>query len=387
MRFRKIAFVLTSLRKGGAEGKAQKIIKALSPHFHIELFLFNKVVEYELPPEVTVHALGSRFAPLKDSWLQLPIIFLRLIRLSRQNKLDITYASDYLPNLLCVMNKVLGWTGKVIINQVNNSQLELKTYHVFKSVLIKMAMRRLYPCANHIIVPSRGLKQDLEKLLNIKNDLVSYVPNPIDLKEISQLSKETLSLEPATSRNFIFIHVGNLRPAKNHALLLHAFAKLQHPNCELWLIGKGTDSNTLKELILELGIENQVRTFGKIKNPIPFMLRSNCMILCSDYEGSPNVIVEGLACKLPIIATDCAYGPREILSTSAATDADASLDDIEIVKHGILVPTGKISTLCKAMNHSANSPELMAAFAELAFERILPLDIERNVKTYIEFIR
>lgn len=387
MHSRKIAFVLTSLRKGGAEGKAQKIINALSPHFQVEVFLFNKVVEYELAEGVKVYSLGSRFVALKDSWRQLPLILYRLLRLTRKHNLDFTYAFDYIPNLLCTINKAFGWKGKVIINQVNNSQLELNTYHPFKKEVTRWLMNRCYPFADQIIVPSKGLKKSLEEQFKMSPELIRHVPNPIDLGHILLASKEVSDHSFSAAENFIFIHVGNYGRAKNHSLLLHAFAKLEAPACELWLIGKGTDSNSLKKLIDELGIRDKVRVFGLVNNPIPFMLKANCLVLCSDYEGSPNVIVEALACKLPVIATDCDYGPRELLFTSTAPATQKALDDIEIVKHGILVPVGKISTLSRAMSHCVSNPQLMDSFAEIALDRVLPLDIEKNIKTYIDLFQ
>lgn len=382
---KKIAFVLTSLRKGGAEGKAQKIMKALSSHFQVELFLFNTVIEYELPQEVKVYALGSRFALLRDSWLQLPLILFRLIRFSRKNNLDITYAFDYIPNLLCAINKAIGWKGKVFINQVNNNELELKVYHFFKRSLIKALMKRFYPYTDQVIVPSLGLKQDLEKQLKMSPDNINYIPNPFDTEQFFQLSKAPLPESLTKPEHFIFIHVGNNGRAKNHTLLLKAFSKLHHHKCELWLIGKGTDDNTLKGLIIELGIENKVQTFGQVNNPIPYMLKANTFVLCSDYEGSPNVLVEALACKLPIIATDCDFGPREILSD--VVQDKTLIDEIEIVKHGILVPVGKVSTLAKAMVHCINSTDLIDSFTEKAIERVLPWDIDKNIDKYIELLR
>jgi len=381
---KKIAFVLTSLRKGGAEGKAQKIIKALSPHFEVELFLFNKVVEYELPQEVKICALGSRYALLRDSWLQLPLILFRLIWFSRKNNLDITYTFDYMPNLLCAINKAFGWKGKVIINQVNNSKLELKTYNFFKRNLIKVFMLRFYPYANQVVVPSRGLKQAIEKQFEMNPDTITYMPNPIDVKQILQLSKESFPENLTAPGGFVFIHVGNHGRAKNHVLLLKAFSKLCHRNCELWLIGRGTDDNVLKRLVSELGVENKVRIFGQVHNPIPFMFKANCLVLSSDYEGSPNVLIEALACKLPIIATDCDYGPREILSD---VDLNKTLtDEFEIVKHGILVPVGNVSILTSAMVHCIDYPGLMDSFTEKAAERVLPWDIEKYTNKYIELL-
>ncbi|MFY0591767.1 glycosyltransferase [Roseivirga sp.] len=166
--------------------------------------------------------------------------------------------------------------------------------------------------------------------------------------------------------------------------MLHAFAELQAAACELWLIVEDTNNHFLKNLIYELGIKDKVRVFGSVNNPIPFLLKANCLVLCSDYEGSPNVIAEALACKLPVIATDCDYGPRELLSPRTTTVPHKRLGDIEIVKHGILVPVGKTYSFSKAMRLCIDSPQLLDSFTKLALDRVLPLDIEKNIETYVD---
>ncbi|MDW3192762.1 MAG: glycosyltransferase [Cytophagales bacterium] len=387
MSAKKIAFVLTSLRKGGAEGKAHKIMKALAPHFQIELFLFNKVIDYEIPPNVKVHSLGSALSLLKDSWRQLPIIIFRLLYYTRKHKIDITYAFDYVPNLICILNKVLGWRGKVIINHINNHELELETYSLLKKNWIIFSIKRFYPFSNQIVIPSMGLMKSLVHQIKIDHSKLTYIPNPVDMAQISQLSKEPLPTHIIVPTDFVFIHVGHFGRAKNHDLLIRAFAQLQCHDCQLWLIGRGTDNEYLKNLIDELQLENKVLVLGEVSNPFPYLVKADCLTLSSDYEGSPNVLLEALACKLPVIATDCDYGPREILSASPVSAAPATFDDIEIVKHGILVPVGNISLFTKAMHHALNNPELMATFAELALSRVQAFNIGNNVKTYIELIR
>lgn len=377
---KKIAFVLTSLRKGGAEGKAYKIITALSDKFEIELLLFNNVVEYQLPEEVKIRALGSRFNLLKDSWLQLPLIFFRLSRLIKQSGVRAICSYDYLPNILSLSNKALGWNGKVVINHINNSSRELQRFGVIKRVFIKTLGAKLYASANHIIVPSEELKADVRGSFKVSTDRISHVTNPIDIKEVLRQARLTPTNLPKDKGNFVFLHVGNLRPEKNHKLLIEAFAELNDLPCELWLIGKGTNDDFLEKEISNNGVENPVHRFGHVDNPFPYMIAANALVLCSDYEGSPNVILEALACGLPIVSTDCSYGPRETLVLTNKTDKV-----IQIAEHGILTPVGQKSTLASAMRLCIAEPELMEEFRKKAAKRAESFDISRVIKSYLDF--
>ena len=105
-------------------------------------------------------------------------------------------------------------------------------------------------------------------------------------------------------------------------------------------VGTGENYESLHSLAIKLGIINKVIFAGFHKDPSPFYITADLFVLSSDYEGFGNVIVEALSYSLPVVSTDCPFGPREILDNG---------------KYGVLVPINNIEELTKGINFQLNT--------------------------------
>ncbi len=90
-------------------------------------------------------------------------------------------------------------------------------------------------------------------------------------------------------------------------------------------------------MISRRGLSDRVSVAGFQANPYPWIRGADLLILCSDHEGLPNVLVESLICGTPVVSTDCPSGPREIL----ASDFPESL-----------VPRGDAAALANAIERN-----------------------------------
>src|SRR4030095_8305393 len=98
------------------------------------------------------------------------------------------------------------------------------------------------------------------------------------------------------------ISVGTLKPQKNHALLLRAFADLHRRNrANLMIVGEGELRPMLERMIGELDIEDSVSMPGFVLDPMPYYASANLFVLSSDFEGFANVLVEAMAAGLPVV--------------------------------------------------------------------------------------
>lgn len=116
---------------------------------------------------------------------------------------------------------------------------------------------------------------------------------------------------------------------------------------KLRIIGKGQDRDAMQRLADELGIGDSVVFMGVMPNPMPWLVRARAFVLSSKFEGLPVSLVEALLLNVPIIASDCPVGPREVLNDG---------------KCGTLVPVGDVNLMAKAIVEMVTDGEMVARY-------------------------
>ena len=145
---------------------------------------------------------------------------------------------------------------------------------------------------------------------------------------------------PATAPRILT--VGSLNAAKNHRLLIEAFALLRRSrSAQLMILGQGDLRGELEALVAARGLAGDVVFPGFFTNPWPFYASAQVFALSSDYEGYPLVLIEAMRSGLSVVSTDCESGPREILDGGT---------------YGRLVPCGDPAALAQAMADALDRP-------------------------------
>jgi glycosyltransferase involved in cell wall biosynthesis len=175
----------------------------------------------------------------------------------------------------------------------------------------KKKLQRLYN-NKHLIFVSKAAENDLLKLVNVKPTSSTVLYNPFPIKEIQKLS-----LEHTVPYNNYFLHVGRFNRQKRHDKLLKIYAESGLTNT-LILMGEGNTGEIvkIKQLISHYNLDNRVVISGFNQNPFPYMYHANSLLLTSDYEGLPTVVIESLICGTPTLCYDCPSGLNEILTES-----------------------------------------------------------------------
>jgi glycosyltransferase involved in cell wall biosynthesis len=143
-----------------------------------------------------------------------------------------------------------------------------------------------------------------EKIFSSTNS--QYIPNAIEISDITQSRKRTRNLKLADMEVIHLICVARLDEVKNHANLIDAIFGLQtrYPRIKLSLVGDGVLKDSLKEQVKNLNLENQVLFLG-VRRDIPQLLNeSDAFILVSHWEGMPMSLLEAASLRLPIVATN-----------------------------------------------------------------------------------
>ena len=133
------------------------------------------------------------------------------------------------------------------------------------------------------------------------------------------------------------------------------------------ILGKGSLINDLHRLAAQLGIAEHVRFIGFVANPYAWMAQADLFVLSSRWEGFPTVAAEALASGVPVLMTDCKFGPRDVIEPGIS---------------GELVPVDDVAALARGMADLIASPERRAALREAGFARVQRFAIGEMVEQY-----
>lgn len=168
----------------------------------------------------------------------------------------------------------------------------------------------------------------------------------------------------------VILSVGRLEPQKDFATLLRAFASVRaNRECHLVILGRGSELAKLHQLANGLGVTDSVTFPGFAKNPYSWMACSKVFVLSSVYEGCPNVLLEALACRCSVVATDAPGDARFLLHSGGAL--------------GRLVPVGDWHEMARAIETALDeepSPTKEAVVREW-------LQLFEPRKTTIDYLR
>lgn len=188
------------------------------------------------------------------------------------------------------------------------ARTQLANKHGLKRWIKQRQLRQTYN-GRKLVAVAAGLAQDIQLTAQVRPQTIKVIYNPVDISRVRQLSLDACPLE---HEDFI-VHIGRFHPVKRHDRLLQAF-KASHYAGKLVLLGSGPLEASIREMAIELGISDRVVFSGFQANPYCFLRVAKALILSSDHEGLPLVLVEALACGTQVVSTRYyPHGPEEIL--------------------------------------------------------------------------
>jgi len=204
--------------------------------------------------------------------------------------------------------------------------------------LAKTAVRK----ASAVITDSARLKNRMQEL-GLLNQYYS-IPNIVDtnLFNIANTNGSTDSIN--------FIHISSFDDEqKNVSGIIRTFARvrLSHPNTSLTLVGDGNMKSTLQKLSHSLNLEGAI-TFTGLKagsELVRLIQQANAFVLFSNYENMPCVMLETMACGIPVIGTKTGDVPEVINSKNGILIDARNEDQLEEAMVTIIKNRGNFNPL------------------------------------------
>lgn len=359
---KRLAIFAPSMAGGGAERGALKLAEGLAHRgFRVDLVL--------------AAAEGPRLAEVSDEVRVVDLDARRvltslpgLIRYLREEKpLALASFLDHANVIALSASRLARYRGRVVVVEQNTLSEAARNGKSRRDRMMPWIVRRFYPRADYIVGVSAGVIADLTQFAKVPAEKLRVVFNPIVTSDLAERAQAPVDHTWFRDGSKVFVAVGRLRPQKDFRTLLLAFSKVRASRpARLFILGEGSERRELETLVRELGIAGDVSLPGAVENPYSYLARAVAFVLSSRWEGLPTVLIEALACGVPVIATDCPSGPREILAGG---------------RYGKLVPVGSVERLALAME-AAVEGKLLAAPAD----SWRPYEVDAVVDDYLRLL-
>jgi glycosyltransferase involved in cell wall biosynthesis len=272
----------------------------------------------------------------------------------RREKFDVVHTHTLLPGLAgriaarlagvpCVVHTFHSWQP-----------------HLYKSVAFKWAFNATEIAASHfahaILFQNPDDLKSWSKIPAVPIRKATLVGNGIDsaaiTKRVCPDAKERIRQEFGISEDaFVIVNVARFEPQKGHLFLLQSLKQLLSQidrKIAVLLVGIGIDQEKIQAEVKRLGLQAVVH-FAGFRQDVPDILAaSDVSIMTSHYEGIPRALMESMALKIPVVATDVP-GTRTLIRSGQT---------------GLLVKYGDVPGMSDALRKVLTDPTLAAQFGE-----------------------
>ena len=359
-----ISIILPSLDAGGAERVNLELARALSELGHtVEIVLLHRSGSLLHEAELNFMVVDLN---VSKNW-HIPFLLRRYIRNRQPDSIIVsmwalTAFSAFARLLLLKHTKMILVEHSILSKQFENQG-------VFRNAFLRISVMIAYRLADSCVGVSKGVVKDMAILSRMPIESFHTIYNPVPImKKPDTASILNASLFWGEEDVYRIITVGSLKEAKNYSLLLHSVAILKKRlKVKLVILGEGDLRKSMVSLVVRLDISDQVVMPGFFQDPTPFYYAADVFVLSSNREGLPTVIIEAMACGVPIVSTDCESGPAEILNNG---------------DFGILVPLNDPEKLADAIEAALKKEHNK----DILYKRACDFDPQVAASSYLDLI-
>lgn len=338
-----ITFVSNNLSAGGAERVTSILINELANrNIDVRLILFSTKIHFRLNPNVKVIDLsGTR--PSKCLFIRVLQHYNRKRRLLASLKqLNSKIVISLLPDTLRYLAQSKR-NYKLVASERSNPKYLKNGY--------KRKMKiKYFNSTDLILYQTLDVAKYYDNIVKTKH---LVLPNPVDQSDL--YSDYSFS-------NRRIVAVGNMKMEKDYDTLIKAFAIVtnEYQDATLHIYGRknATVYESLKHTVDLFDLSKKVYFEGEVNDVKSKIMNARCFVLSSISEGMPNSLMEAMSIGLPVVSTDCDFGPRS------------------------LIVDGKNGLLVKNSNHIELSDAIRKVLADNEFSKNIGLNARQSMKKY-----
>jgi glycosyltransferase involved in cell wall biosynthesis len=324
----RVMILSTALSGGGAE----EVTRCLAEHLPGCICVVFENRREIRSTQFKLHVLCYRQSPGTASKILLNLLRLVEIQwLKFRYRPDVTISHLEGPNFANLLTVRGGKRVIVIHNSLKHNYIRNRTKLSRLKLFLAAA---LYRRADHAVVVSRDISNELIEICGMDSEHVRYIPNPIDFNSIRVQAAQRFGdwRDDLLGQRFL-INVASLTEQKNHELLIRAFATVvvSYPDLKLLILGEGSKRESILKLCTDLDLididargridsgRSRVLLLGFQSNPYPFLANARFFVLPSLWEGLPISMLEAMTLNKSLIVSNCSSAIREIINVDGTT--------------------------------------------------------------------
>lgn len=337
-----ITFILGSLTAGGAEKVASFLIDSLQNAGCKVSLVSRRGSEadfFTIPDSINRIVLGGEGeSGNKLVGLMKNVLYVARLRkaLKRTNP-DVVISFLTRPNIYTILATRF-MNCRVVISERNDTTRQTHDWPWGR------LRRKLYSYADVITANSQIALDGMAEY--VPGEKMVLIPNPVEVPQGRAVFDQSKRI----------LNVGRLEKVKNQRLIIDAFGKtkLHETGWSLDFLGEGSDVEPLEVYKNQTEFSDHITFHGLVKNIETWYQNAALFVLASDYEGTPNALLEAMASGLPSIVSDSLPGAVELIGTEC----------------GLVFRHGSVEDLSQKIALLSDSPELRKTMGEKARKRV-----------------
>lgn len=350
----KVAHVITGLGIGGAERFLRTLAVAVDRSKY-DLQFFCVVSGGKLIPEIEKLGYQVHVIPCYNWDRKIPFRFVltniwKLIRIFRREKFDIIHTHLYRANMIGRIAAILAGVPYLYATEHNTNSWKKPADIFWDRLLAKFS--------NKIIAVSDYVRYFTISQERLDPQKVATLWHGIWLRDFDEVNSrlETRDRLGFHSSQPVIGSIGRLVPQKGYNFFIESIPTIlnKFPDAQFMIVGDGPLKDELTEQAKYLGLDSNLTLTG-FRKDIPYLLKAmDIFALFSLWEGFGIVLIEAMACSLPIVATNVGPIPEVVIHEET----------------GLLIEPEKPKEISKAIIKLLENPQLIRQFGANGRKRV-----------------